>query len=299
MLSTIFTGAATALITPMNPDRSINWAGFAENIEFQIQSGIDALVVCGTTGESSTMSDDEHLECIRFCVEKTNKRVPVIAGTGSNDTDYSVMLSVGAQKAGADALLLVTPYYNKTSQRGLIHHFEKTADNVNIPCILYNVPGRTGVKIEPSTYKALSEHKNIAAIKEASGDLSIAAKAACLCQGKLDIYSGNDDQILPIMSLGGKGVISVMSNIIPRETHDIAKACLDGDYVTARKLMFKVLDFANILFADVNPIPVKDAMNMLNLPGMNAGEMRLPLVSTDEAIKAKIRASLVQVGLLK
>ncbi len=223
MKNTIFTGSAVAIITPMHDDGTINYDVFAEIIEEQISGGTDAIVVCGTTGESAAMTDEEHKECIRFCVEKVAKRVPVIAGTGSNDTAYAIQLSKEAEELGADALLLVTPYYNKTSQKGLIAHFTAIADSVNIPIILYNVPSRTGVNISVDTYKALSQHRNIVAAKEASGNISAVAKIAA--ETDLDIYSGNDDQIVPIMSLGGKGVISVLANCMPKETHDIAAYC--------------------------------------------------------------------------
>lgn len=291
---TIFTGAGVAIITPMNADGSINYTCFGEIIEEQIANGTDAIVVCGTTGESATMTDEEHVECIKYCIQKVNKRVPVIAGAGSNDTSYAITLSQEAEKLGADALLVVTPYYNKTSQRGLVAHFSAIADSVNIPIILYNVPSRTGVKIALSTYKELSKHKNIVAVKEASGDLSAIAEIAA--ETDLDIYSGCDDQIVPIMSLGGKGVISVLSNCMPKETHDIAKYCLDGDFKSACALQLKLLEFTNNLFIDVNPIPVKEAMNIM---GKNVGECRLPLVRMEEAKIAKLFASMEKLGLTK
>lgn len=292
MKNTIFTGSAVAIITPMYEDGSINYDRFAEIIEEQIAGSTDAIVVCGTTGESAVMTDEEHIECIRFCVEKVAKRVPVIAGTGSNDTAYAIDLSIEAEKLGADALLLVTPYYNKTSQKGLIAHFTAIADSVNIPIILYNVPSRTGVNITIDTYKKLAQHKNIVAAKEASGNISAVAQLAA--ETDLDIYSGNDDQIVPIMSLGGKGVISVLANCCPKETHDMAQFCLDGNYKAAAELQLKYLEFTNNLFIDVNPIPVKEAMNIM---GKNVGECRLPLVRMEDEKIAKLFASMEKLGL--
>jgi 4-hydroxy-tetrahydrodipicolinate synthase len=279
MKKTIFKGAATALVTPMNDDFTINYDSFGKNIDFQIESGIDALVVCGTTGESSTMSDEEHIEVIRYCVERTAGRVPVIAGTGSNDTIYAAELSKEAEKAGADALLLVTPYYNKTSQKGLVSHFTYTADRVNIPIILYNVPSRTGINISIDTYKALMAHPNIVATKEASGNLVLVLQTLAECGDNLAVYSGNDENNLPILLSGGIGVISVLSNIIPKEVADTARLCLSGDLAGARALTSKYLDLGLKLFLETNPIPVKAAMDLM---GMNAGPGRLPLVSIDD-----------------
>lgn len=294
MKKTIFTGSAVAIVTPMNDDGTVNYNVFAQIIEEQINNGTDAIVVCGTTGESAAMTDDEHKECIRFCVEKTAKRVPVIAGTGSNDTAYAIQLSKEAQELGADALLLVTPYYNKTSQKGLVAHFTAIADSVDLPIILYNVPSRTGVNISVDTYKTLSKHRNIVAAKEASGNISAIAQIAA--ETDLDIYSGNDDQIVPIMSLGGKGVISVLANCCPKETHDMAQYCLDGDFAKAAELQLKYLEFTNNLFIDVNPIPVKEAMNIM---GKNVGECRLPLVRMEDAKIAKLFSSMEKLGLTK
>ncbi|MGN0587328.1 MAG: 4-hydroxy-tetrahydrodipicolinate synthase [Oscillospiraceae bacterium] len=296
MKNTVFTGAGVAIVTPMFPDGSIDFEGLGENIEYQIANGTDAIIICGTTGESATMTDEEHVECIRYCIEKVNKRVPVIAGTGSNDTKYAVDLSKEAERLGADALLVVTPYYNKTSQRGLIAHFTAIADSVNIPIILYNVPSRTGVNITLDTYSVLAKHKNIVAVKEASGNISAIAKIIEKCGDDLDVYSGNDDQIVPIMSLGGKGVISVLSNVLPRETHQIAQYCLDNDFASAAALQLKYLDLANNLFIDVNPIPVKEAMNIL---GMKSGECRLPLVKMEQSKIDALTASLKNAGLIK
>lgn len=296
MNNTIFTGAAVAIVTPMNADGSVNFDKLGELIDFNINNGTDAIVICGTTGEGSTLSDDEHVECIKYAIEKTAKRVPVIAGTGSNDTAYAVKLSKHAEELGADALLVVTPYYNKTSQTGLLRHFTAIADAVNIPMILYNVPSRTGVNITPETVCTLAEHKNIVAIKEASGNISQIAKIAALCGDKIDIYSGNDDQIVPIMALGGKGVISVLSNCVPKETHDICQLCLENKYDEARALANKYLDFANTLFIDVNPIPVKEALNIM---GFEVGECRLPLVEMSDSAKATLCESMKKIGLVK
>ena len=295
MKNTIFTGAAIAIITPMNEDGSINFDVLGEMIDDQIANGTDAIVICGTTGEASTMSDEEHLECIRFAVEKTAKRVPVIAGTGSNDTSYAIKLSKEAEELGADGLLLVTPYYNKTTQKGLIAHFTAIADAVNIPIILYNIPGRTGMNMEVSTIKELANHKNIVAVKEASGNISYAAKLIAECGDVIDVYSGNDDMIVPLMSLGAKGVISVLSHVIPKETHMMTQYCLDNNYAEATKLQIDYLDLINNLFIEVNPIPVKEAMNMM---GVNVGKCRLPLVDMTEEHKAALRASLEKHNLI-
>lgn len=293
MTNTIFTGAAVAIVTPMNKDGSVNYGKLGEIIDSQINGGTDGVVICGTTGESSTLTDEEHIECIRFAVKHTAGRVPVIAGTGSNDTAYAVEMSKDAEKAGADALLLVTPYYNKTSQRGLAAHFTAIADAVNIPIILYNVPSRTGCKIEISTYKELSKHKNIVAAKEACGDISLVAQLAA--ETDLDIYSGNDDQVVPIMALGGKGVISVASNIIPKEMHDMTKYALEGDFKAAAEMQLKYLGLIKALFCDVNPIPVKEAMNLM---GMEVGECRLPLIKPEQSKIDLLKKEMSAVGLL-
>ncbi len=296
MKNTIFTGAAIAIITPMNADGSINYDELGKLIDFQIDNSTDAIVICGTTGEASTMTDEEHIECIRFTVERAAGRVPVIAGTGSNDTAYAVKLSKEAEAVGADGLLLVTPYYNKTTQKGLIGHFTAVADAVNIPIILYNIPGRTGMSIEVGTVKKLAEHRNIVAIKEASGNISYTAKLIAECGDMIDVYSGNDDMIVPIMSLGGKGVISVLSHVIPKQTHDMVQYCLDNNYAEATKLQINYLDLINDLFIEVNPIPAKEAMNML---GWNAGPCRMPLCEMSDEHKAVLRAALVKHGLIK
>ena len=296
MKNTIFTGAAIAIITPMNADGSINYDELGRLIDDQIANSTDAIVICGTTGEASTMTDDEHLDCIKFAVKQAAGRVPVIAGTGSNDTRYAVELSKEAEAAGADALLLVTPYYNKTTQRGLIAHFTAVADAVNIPIILYNIPGRTGMGIEVATMKELAKHRNIAAIKEASGNISYAAKLIAECGNDVDVYSGNDDMIVPLMSLGAKGVISVLSHVMPKQTHDMVQFCLDNNYAEATKLQIELLDLINDLFIEVNPIPVKEAMNMM---GWNSGPCRLPLYEMSDEHKAKLLASLKKHGLVK
>ena len=290
---TLFTGAGVAIITPMNADGSVNFQKYREIIDWQIENGTDAIITCGTTGESSTLTHEEHVAVIRAAVEQTAGRVPVIAGTGSNDTAYGIKLSLEAKALGVDGLLLVTPYYNKASQRGLIAHYTAIADAAQLPIILYNVPSRTGVSIQPATVVELAKHPYIVGIKEASGNLSIAAESAATCD--IDISSGNDDQILPVLSLGGKGVISVLSNVAPRETHDICQKWFDGDIEGSRKLFLQYLELANAMFIDVNPIPVKDAMNMM---GLNVGECRLPLITMDEANKAKLATVLKKYNLM-
>ncbi len=296
MKKTIFTGAGVAIVTPMNQDGSINYDKLGQLIDFNIDNGTDAIIICGTTGESATMSDEEHIECIRYAVEKVNKRVPVVAGTGSNHTEYAVNLSKKAEELGADALLVVTPYYNKTSQHGLIKHFTAVAEAVDLPIILYNVPSRTGVNIIPETCLELSKIDNIVAVKEASGNISQVTKIAALCGDNLDIYSGNDDQIIPIMSLGGKGVISVLSNCMPFETHEICQLCLDNNYDEARKKAYRILGFTNALFCDVNPVPVKEALNIM---GFKVGSCRLPLVDMNDSNIEKLTNEMKAIGLVK
>ncbi|MBR6800213.1 MAG: 4-hydroxy-tetrahydrodipicolinate synthase [Eubacteriaceae bacterium] len=276
--NTIFTGAATALITPLD-ENGVVYDQFARLIDWQIDSGIDALVVCGTTGEASTLTDEEHREVISFAVKHVNGRVPVIAGTGSNDTDYAVDLTRFACNEGVDATLVVTPYYNKATQRGLVKMFTAIADASTKPMILYNVPSRTGCAIAPKTYAALADHENIAAIKEACGDISAIVETMSLVGDKLDLYSGNDDQITPLLSLGGKGVISVLSNLLPRETHNICQKFFDGDVMGSAQLQFKYLPLINSLFSEVNPIPVKAAMAAM---GFCDNYLRLPLCEMDE-----------------
>lgn len=293
MKKTIFTGAGAAIITPMNADGSINFDKLGEIIDAQISGGTDAIIVCGTTGESSTMTDAEHIDCIRYAVKRTNGRIPVIAGTGSNDTSYAIALAKEAEGVGVDGLLIVTPYYNKTSQRGLVAHFTAIAESVHTPIILYNIPGRTGMTISVDTYMKLSKVENIVATKEASGNLKEITQLLANCD--LDVYSGNDDQIVPIMALGGKGVISVMSNIIPKETHDICAFALENNIQKARELAFKYLEFTENLALDVNPIPIKEAMN---LAGMNVGECRLPLLRMEQKNIDALKASMEKIGLI-
>ena len=281
---TIFTGAATAIITPFK-DGKIDYVSFKKVIEDQISGGIDAIVVAGTTGEAATLTHEEHCDCIDFVIKEVDGRVPVIAGTGSNDTAYGIELSQYACKAGADALLLVTPYYNKATPKGLIKNFLETADKTDKPIILYNVPSRTGCNISLPVYKELAKHERIVAVKEASGNISAIAELIAECGDYFDIYSGNDDQIVPIMSLGGKGVISVLSNVMPRETHELCSLCLNGNYKDAAEMQLKYLKLINTLFCEVNPVPVKTAMAAL---GYCTEEMRLPLCEMDDANKEKL-----------
>ena len=295
MKKPVFTGAAVAIITPMRADGSVDYEELGRIIDDQIDNGTDAIVICGTTGESPTMTDEEHTACIRYAVKKTAGRVPVIAGTGSNDTKYAIWLSRQAQADGADALLLVTPYYNKTSQAGLIAHYTAIADAVDLPCILYNVPSRTGCNLTAASLKQLAKHPNINAVKEASGNISQVAEIAAACGEELNLYSGNDDQIVPLLALGGKGVISVLSNVAPRYTHDICAKWFAGDTAGSLAMQLAALPLCKALFADVNPIPVKWAMNRL---GWHAGACRLPLVDPDEAVQAQLDSALRAFGLL-
>ena len=281
---TVFRGSAVAIVTPFC-NNVVDYDALGRLINRQIESSTDAIVICGTTGESSTLTDEEHRECIRYCVERVAGRVPVIAGTGSNDTDYAIELSRYACEVGADALLLVTPYYNKATPKGLIKSFTAVADATDKPIILYNVPSRTGVNITLQVYKELAKHERIVAAKEASGNISAIAELIAECGDCLDVYSGNDDQIVPILSLGGKGVISVLSNVVPRETHDICQLYFDGKTTEAAKLQLKLLKLANTLFCEVNPVPVKTAMGLL---GLCSDEMRLPLCEMDDANREKL-----------
>ncbi len=291
---TIFTGAATAIITPFKKG-AIDYESFGKIIDDQIARGIDAIVVAGTTGEAATLTHEEHCDCMRYVVEKVEGRVPVIAGTGSNDTAYGIELSRYACEVGADALLLVTPYYNKATPKGLIKNFLETADKTDKPIILYNVPSRTGCNIPLSVYRELAKHERIVAVKEASGNISTIAELIAECGDSLDIYSGNDDQIVPIMSLGGKGVISVLSNILPKETHDMVQMCLDNNYHGATELQLHYLKLINALFCEVNPVPVKTAMAEL---GWCDVEMRLPLCEMEDTNKAKLLGIMKEHGLL-
>ena len=295
MKDVIFTGAGVAIITPFTED-GINFAELGRIIEDQIAGGTDAVIITGTSGESATMTDEEHKAAIKFAVEQVKGRVPVIAGTGSNETAYAVQLSEYAEKAGADALLVVTPYYNKCTQKGLLQHFKAIADHVNIPIILYNVPSRTGVNIKTETYAELAKHPNIAAVKEASGDLSAILKIRAACGDDLAIYSGNDDQIVPILSIGGKGVISVLSNVAPKVTHDICQLYFEGKVKESADLQIGWLDLISELFSEVNPIPVKTAMRLM---GYAAGPLRLPLCEMEENHLATLQAVMKKHGLLK
>ena len=296
MKKPVFTGAAVAIITPMHADGSVNYEELGRIIEDQIAHQTDAIVICGTTGESPALDHEEHTECIRYTVKKAAGRVPVIAGTGSNDTRYAIQLSQQAQEDGADALLLVTPYYNKTSQAGLVAHYTAIANEVDLPCILYNVPSRTGCNLQPATLAELAKLPNINAVKEASGNISQVAEIAELCGENLNIYSGNDDQIVPLMALGGKGVISVLSNVAPQYTHDLCAKWLDGDTAGSLEMQLKALPLCKALFADVNPIPVKWAMNRL---GWQAGACRLPLVEPSAAVQERLETAMRDFGLLK
>ena len=297
MKNTIFTGAGVAIITPMLEDGSVDYAGLAKNIDFQIENDTDAIIICGTTGESSTLDDKEHRECIRFAVEHTHNRIPVIAGTGSNDTKYAIELSQEAQELGANGLLIVTPYYNKTTQRGLVAHYNAIADSVDLPIILYNVPSRTGVNIAPQTIVDLCRDvPNIVGVKEASGNFSLLAHTRYLCPDDFYVWSGNDDQVVPMMALGAKGVISVVSNIAPEVMVKMSHLCLDNDIEAASKLQIQYMDLIDALFCEVNPIPVKTAMNLM---GMEAGPLRLPLCDMSEKNLAILRGSMERMGLLK
>lgn len=294
---TIFQGSAVAIVTPFNddPQKTVNYDKLGEIIEFQLENNTDAIVICGTTGESATMNDEEHLQVIKYAIDKVAKRVPVIAGTGSNDTAHGVRLSVEAEKMGADALLHVTPYYNKTTQKGLKEHFRAMADAVNIPIILYNVPGRTSMNLLPQTVFELSSHPNIVAIKEASGDVAQAIEIRRLCGDTIDIYSGNDDIILPLNVIGAKGVISVLANICPQETHDMCQTYFDGDIQGSQDLQINYKKLIDALFKEANPIPVKEAMNLM---GMGVGPVRLPLTSPAESTVAFLKEAMAEMGLL-
>ncbi len=292
----IFKGAGVAIVTPFHEDGSVNYEAFARLVEEQIAGGTDAIIVCGTTGEASTLTHEEHLDLIKFCVETVAGRVPVIAGTGSNCTKTAVYLSTEAEKYGADALLLVTPYYNKATQKGLYEHFKTVADAVELPIILYNVPGRTGCNIQPQTaVKLCTEVSNIVAIKEASGNISQVAKLMSLAEGRIDRYSGNDDQIVPLLALGGKGVISVLSNVAPRQTHDICQKFFDGDLEGSMKEQLRAIDLCDALFCEVNPIPVKTALNLM---GKDVGPLHMPLCEMEPQNVEKLRRAMQDYGIL-
>ncbi|RGC28542.1 4-hydroxy-tetrahydrodipicolinate synthase [Enterocloster aldenensis] len=292
----IFEGAGVALVTPFKENGEVNYEKLEEIVEEQIAGGTDSIIVCGTTGEASTMSHEEHLDVVGYVCKVTGKRIPVIAGTGSNCTETAVYLSAEAQRRGADGLLLVSPYYNKATQNGLKAHFKAVADAVKIPILLYNIPGRTGVTILPQTIADLCKNvENIVGVKEASGNFSAIATLMNLADGKVDLYSGNDDQIVPLLSLGGKGVISVLSNVAPRQTHDICAAYFEGDTARSAKLQLDAIPLITELFAEVNPIPVKAAMNLM---GRNVGPLRLPLTEMEPQNQEKLKAAMIEYGIL-
>lgn len=292
----IFTGAGVAIVTPFHENGEVNYEKFAALVEFQIENGTDAIIVCGTTGEASTLSHEEHLDVIKYCVEKVAGRVPVIAGTGSNCTETAIYLSQEAEKYGVDGLLLVTPYYNKATQNGLYEHFKMIADSVKVPVILYNVPGRTGCNLAPATVVRLCKDvENIVGVKEASGNISQVAKLMSLADGCVDLYSGNDDQIVPILSLGGKGVISVLSNVAPKQTHDICAKYFEGDVAGSCKEQLRAIELCDALFCEVNPIPVKKAVNLM---GMEAGPLRRPLCEMEPENAAKLEKAMKNYGIL-
>ena len=291
----IFTGAGVAIVTPMKENGEVNFEKLGEILEEQIAGQTDAIIICGTTGESSTLTPEEHLDAIKYTIDKVNKRIPVIAGTGSNCTQTAIYLSQEAEKYGADGLLLVTPYYNKATQKGLIEHYTAIANSVKLPIILYNVASRTGCNIEPKTAAYLAEHvENIVAIKEASGNISQVAEIAALTQGKMDIYSGNDDQIVPILSLGGKGVISVLSNVAPQYTHDIVAKFMEGKVEESRDMQLKALPLIHALFCEVNPIPVKTALNLM---GKEVGPLRMPMTEMEEAHQEVLKKAMKDFGI--
>ena len=296
MKKPVFTGSCVAIVTPMNYDGTVNYDEYGRLIEFQIENGTDAIVTCGTTGDSAVMNHKEHCEVIEYTVKKVDGRIPVIAGTGSNDTAYAVELTQEAKNLGADAVLSVTPYYNKTSQSGLVQHFNTIANAVDIPMILYNVPSRTGCCIKPETYAELCKNPNIVAVKEASDKIGSVAETLALCGDNLDLYTGCDDMTVPVMSLGGKGVISVFANVCPKEMHEITQYCLDGNFAEGAKMHLHYLELMNALFCDVNPIPVKEAMNMM---GYDCGRCRLPLVSLTEKNYQYLKSVMEKYGLVK
>ena len=295
MKKTIFKGAGVALVTPMHNDGSVDFEKLKELVDFQIENGTDAIIACGTTGESATLTEAEHLAVIEAVIRHTDGRVPVIAGTGSNDTAFAVSMSKEAARLGADGLLSVTPYYNKTSQAGLIAHFTAIADASDCPIILYNVPSRTGTAFQSETYAVLAKHPNIVGIKEANANLSMMAKTISLCGDEIDIYSGNDDEVLPCLSLGGVGVISVLSNVAPRVVHDMCYAYFEGRIEEARRYQIDYVNLISALFSDVNPIPVKEAMNLM---GMQVGPCRLPLVPMSDSARENLKNRLAEKGLL-
>lgn len=291
----VFEGAAVAIITPFTKDNKVDYESFGKLIDFQIENGTDSIVACGTTGEASTLTHEEHLDVIRYAVKKVAGRVPVIAGTGSNCTETAIYLSQEAEKAGADALLVVTPYYNKATQNGLVEHFVAIAGSVKIPVILYNVPSRTGCNIKPETVmKMVDRASNIVGIKEASGDIVQIAQLAAISKGKIDIYSGNDDQVVPVLSLGGKGVISVLSNVAPKETHDMVMSYLEGDVKKSCQMQLEALELVKALFSEVNPIPVKAAVSMM---GFETGGLRMPLTQMEPQNMEALKKAMVNYGI--
>lgn len=293
----IFTGAGVAIATPFYENGEVNYDSFAKLIEFQIENNTDAIIVCGTTGEASTLSHEEHLAVIKFCVEKVAGRIPVIAGTGSNCTETAIYLSQEAEKFGVDGLLVVTPYYNKATQKGLYEHFKMIADSVKVPIILYNIPGRTGVGMKPETIVSLcNDVENIVGVKEASGNFSHIVELMAQAKGTVDVYSGNDDQIVPLLSLGGKGVISVLSNVAPQETHDLCQKFFDGDLQGSLEIQLKAQNLISALFCEVNPIPVKKALNLM---GMEFGPMRRPLTEMEPENAARLEKEMRNFGILK
>lgn len=296
MAEHIFTGSGVAIVTPMNNDGSVNYDELGRLIEFQISNGTDAIISCGTTGESATLNKEEHCKVIEYTVQKVAKRVPVIAGTGSNDTLFAAELSVEAQQLGADAILSVTPYYNKTSQSGLVRHYTYIADRINIPMIIYNVPSRTGCNIKPETYAELAKHPIIRAAKEANGDISALTRTMALCGDSLDIYSGEDSQTFPIIAMGGLGVISVFANLCPRESHELAARALAGDFKGSFEMQKYYIELMDMMFSDVNPIPIKAAMNLC---GFNCGPCRMPLAPMTEKGFNALRECLIKYGILK
>lgn len=294
MKKTLFTGAGTALVTPMN-ENGVDFDAYGKIIDFQIENGADALIVCATTGEAPTLDDDEHLEAISYAVDRVKKRIPVIAGTGSNNTAHAIMMNKEAEKRGADGLLWVSPYYNKATQKGLLLHYKALAASTSLPAILYNVPSRTGVNIKPETIEELSYIDNICGVKEASGDVSVAVDILRRCGDRIDLYSGNDDIIVPLMSIGAKGVISVISNVMPKETHDMCKLCFDGDFRAAAQKQMEYFPFIKALFCEVNPIPIKMAMNLM---GLNAGKLRLPLCDMSDTNLELLKSEMKKLSLI-
>ena len=296
-IMSVFKGSGVAIVTPMKENGEVNYESYEALLMDQIANHTDAIITCGTSGEAPTLDDDEHLKVIKFTVDVVKGRIPVIAGTGSNNTAHAIMMSEEAEKLGADGLLLVTPYYNKATQAGLVEHYTAIASATSLPCILYNVPSRTGTKIQPATMVEIAKrNENVKAIKEASGDFSAIAELANLSDGKIDIYSGNDDQVVPLMSLGGIGVISVLANVAPKETHDMTQYCLDGDFAKAAEIQLKALPLIKALFCEVNPIPVKAALNM---QGFKVGKPRLPLTEMETAHQEILRKAMIDFGCLK